>query len=152
MSAPVHVRAGAVHCLFAYDIGQWIDLAACARMIKDATEPARIEHRGNVPSYFQFDPPPLRVIQRIEPMEVGGRATTASAEAVLYDFGAVSVRYVIPFEGSLEDLAGLSCRLEETPMLGEDAARRVEQRIEVVRGAVTSLSFRPRHEDGWCSA
>jgi hypothetical protein len=147
MAPTVEVRAGAVHLLFAYDIGQWIDLPACARMIKDATEPARIEHRGNVPSYFQYDPPPLRVVQRIAPMEVGGRRTTGSVETVLFDFGAVSVRYEVPLEGSLEDVAEYSCRLEETSAFAEDAVRRIDDLIRVVGSAVQNLHFRRRAED-----
>ena len=90
------VEQGVVHLFFAYDIGPSIDLAAARRQITDLTELAHIKHKGHAPTYFQFDPPPLRVIQEVGALAVSKYKSDPTVDVVIYDFGGLSVSYSIP--------------------------------------------------------
>jgi len=144
----VLVARGTGYLYFAYDIGQAIDLAAAARHVPRPAEPALVRHRRLAPPYFQYEPPPLRVRIDTPPLEIGGRTTHAGAEAVLFDFGAVSLRYTVPLEGQLDGLIALSAAMEEEKgALADDARRRVGELYEAIRGVVASPGIAPFAED-----
>jgi len=145
--APFTIRKGNAYVLFAYDIGQGIDLAECQGHLTGATEPARIEHRHRAPAYFQFEPPPLRVTEAIAPISMGPYRTSGAVEAVLFDFGAISITYAIPFNGSLDDLAGFSTLLGADDLLRKDSLRHVERLLGVIRRGVRKVGLSSYTED-----
>ncbi len=150
------IQRGEVQVLFAYDVGLSIDLPSTRQQITDMArlaqsdqlaEPAAIQHKGHAPRYFQFDPLPLRVTQKRGAIEIGGHATKAAVELVLYDFGGVSVSYDIPFQGTLEELLELSCELSASTALREDSLERVQQLISVIESSVRKSGIAPLVED-----
>jgi hypothetical protein len=90
--------------------------------------------------HVDFRQPPLRVIQRSDPLRLGRFATATDVEVVFFDFGAVSVTYRIVLGDSLPDTHALSVRLDEDPTLFEDSRRRVAGLLEAIGPAVS----RPR--------
>ena len=74
------VRRGLVHVISAFDVGLSIDLARSKQHVAELTEVGDIKHKGHAPTYFQFDPPPLRMTKAIEPMEIASRRTSPSVE------------------------------------------------------------------------
>src|SRR5689334_6528007 len=142
-----HIDRGTARVLFAYDIGLSIELEKCKRFVAGLTADERIKHKGIAPRYFQFDPPPLHVVQGIDPISIGRWNSTGSAEITLFDFGGVSVSYEVPFEGSCEDLTHLSCALANTDVFRKDAHARVENLLDLVRDAVTKPGVAPLDED-----
>jgi hypothetical protein len=130
--APTPRLTGSVRVLFAFDIGHSIRLEACRAQVAELAPDERIRHKGHAPGYFQFDPPPLRLLRDIEPIAVAGRRTGAQAELLLYDFGGVSVGYTIPFEGTLPDLIELSCVLSGDPSLRNHAEPLLQHLLELI--------------------
>jgi hypothetical protein len=141
------VAKGFVHAVFAYDVGLSIDLARCRQHVTDLTEVTRIKHKGHAPQYFQFDPPPLRIVQEIPPIELEGRRTLPTVDVSVYDFGGVSVRYAFPFDGPLEDWIGFSCALSATAAVREDSRARVEHLLAVIEAAVDRPNIAGMTED-----
>lgn len=138
MSAGLSISKGTLHVIVAFDVGFAVDLTACRRSITDLTELAAIRHKGAAPAYFQFDPLPLRVTQRIPRLDLGsGFASTDEVEIVIYDFGGVSVIYDVPIQGALEPLIELSARLTASSSVREDARSRIEHLLAVIEPAVT---------------
>jgi hypothetical protein len=135
--AAPRVERGVAHVLCAFEVGQLIDLDAAARRIRSLTERATIRHKRRALKYFQYRPAPLRVMQAGQPVAVGAYQTAAHVDAVLFDFGAISITYTIAFEGGLGDLVALSAELYEDTALLADAHRRVEDLLAVVGPAVT---------------
>lgn len=131
----LRVIRGSCHVFFAFDVAHELDLEACVRRLRDPAQRVRIEHTRRAPSYFQFEPAPVRVRQEGKALVIDSHTLSASVDAVLYDFGAVSVGYAVPFAGSLEDLVQLSCALHESEPLRQDAALRVAQILEVLGDA-----------------
>jgi hypothetical protein len=142
----VVVRRGTVSVFFAFDTGQSIDLEEARRHL-GTLEPSVMAHRRRAPTYFQFDPPPLRVLQASEPHVVAGRSLSPQVECALFDFGAISVRYDLPFDGPLDDLVPISVAIGESEELSASARRRAAALLEVVRPAVTKLLLASPVED-----
>ena len=132
----MHVKQGVCHALFAGDVGQRIDLAACRPLLAEPTEQATLAHKHHAPEWFQFDPPPLRVTQAARALAVGRFQTLPVVETVVYDFGAVCVTYGIPVSGGPEELVELSCALAADKDLEADARARLEQVLATIRPAV----------------
>jgi len=144
----MRVAHGTAYLYFAFDVGQGIDLEAAARHVGMQAEPAVMRHRRPAPRYFQYEAPPLRMRIDVPALEIGGRRTHERAEAVLFDFGALSVRYTVPLEGPLEDLIALSAAMEEeTGPVVDDARRRAAEVFERIRGAITRPDISPLTED-----
>jgi hypothetical protein len=137
------IRGGVCHALFAYEIGLSIDLDEAERRVTQATERATLRHKRRAPRYFEFHPAPLRVMQQTAPIAVGVQPTAGNVELLLFDFGAVSVTYTIPFGGPLDALLALSDALYDHPGLLADSRRRVDQLLRDVDPAVK----RPRIAD-----
>lgn len=170
--APSRIRSGACYVMFAYDVGFSIDLDEAERRVKEATAREGLRHRRRAPRHFEFRPAPLRIIQPADPIRIGDRpgagwATAAAVEYVLYDFGAVSVSYMIPLGDlgpgapspraatagaapsstsipptgvgphDLDGLLALGDELYDNDALLADSRRRVEQLVAALGAAVT---------------
>ena len=138
---------GTCYLLFAYDVGWSIDLGAAEKSISAFKERSSIKHKPRTPQYLQFQPPPLRVLQEAPPLSVGGRETEGAVELLLYDFGALSVSYRIPFEGELSTLHDLSEELYENPRLLADSRRRAEELVSLVGPAIEGAVIADPVED-----
>lgn len=148
--ASVTIQKGEAQVLFAYDVGFSIDLAATKdRLARGAqgSEAAEIKHRGHAPTYFQFDPTPLRVVQSIGAIEIGRCTTKATVEIVVYDFGGVSICYDLPYQGPLDGWLELSCELAASTHLREDSLERVRKLVAAIEPAVVKASIAPITED-----
>jgi hypothetical protein len=141
------VRRGLVHVVSAFDVGLSIDLARSKQQLSDLTEVASIKHKGHAPTYFQFDPPPLRMTREIAPLEIAARRTNPSVDLTVYDFGGLSVSHTIPFSGAFEDLIDLSCALAGTDLFLRDSRRHVDDLLGVIGSAVDRATVAAPAED-----
>ena len=137
------ITAGHCYVMFAYDIGQGVNLEHASRLVTEVTERESIRHKRRTPRYFEYRPAPLRVIQHGDPLSIAGYTTIARVEAVVWDFGAASVTYAIPIAGPIDRLLALSDVLYENRALQEDSRRRVERLVQTIGPAVN----RPRIAD-----
>jgi hypothetical protein len=137
LTTSLHVDRGVCYALFAYDAGLAIDLDQSERRITAATARAGIPHKHRTPRYFEYRPAPLRVRLAMEPIPLGSFRTHDFADAVLYDFGAISVTYQIGLACPLTDLIALSEQLYDDARLIADSRRHVERLLETVAPAVT---------------
>jgi hypothetical protein len=147
MSGQTSTGKGTCHALFAYDIGIAIRLDEVERRITAVTERSGILSRRRAPEYFEFSPQPLRVIIETPALGLGRFSTAQGVEIMLYDFGAVSVRYRIPLEGGFDALLELSRGLYANAQLLEDSRRHVERLLGTLGAAVERPSIRPHVED-----
>ena len=131
------VQEGVCYALFAYDAGLAINLDESERRITALTQRAAIRHKHRAPRYFEYRPAPLRVSQEGEALAVGPFRTAPSVEAVLYDFGAVSVTYQVPLAGPLSHLITLAEELYESAVLLADSRRWAEHLLATIAPAVT---------------
>jgi len=140
MSAPASIststiQRGLCYAIFAYDAARSIDLAAAERRTHEESQRPTIAHKHRTPSYFEYQPPPLRLSQDTPAIVFGKFATRAGADVTIYDFGAVSVVYTVPIEGRFEDLLLLSEELYDNESLLANSRLRVEEVLQRIGGA-----------------
>ena len=131
------VSSGTCFATFAYEVGLSIDLDEAERRIAAMTQRATIRHKHRAPKYFDYHPSPLRVTQAGDSLTVGFYKTAAAVDAVIYDFGAVSVTYSIPLAGAFFELLAVSEDLYENASLMADSRRRVEELLAAIAPAVS---------------
>src|SRR6266576_6648520 len=146
IKSPV-IRNGLCYVSFAYDAARSIDLGAAERRIHQVTERPTIAHKRRTPSYFEYQPPPLRFSQDAEPLAIGKFVTRPSVELMIYDFGAVAVIYALPITGPLDELLSLSEELYDNEALLSDSRLRVDQLLKVVDNAASQSHPSPFVED-----
>lgn len=129
--------------LFAFDIGFQIDLDAAERIIRDATRKRVVRSRRPAPVWFDYAPPPLRLAEDSEPIDLPSCATERGVEMLVYDFGAALLTYRMPLPDTLDQLPRLSAELYEQSALEADARARILRLIETIRPAIE----RPRLAD-----
>ncbi len=144
--APAITR-GRCHVLYAFDIGLGIDLNHADRVILTAKQRETIKDKRRAPETVISQPAPLRMTRSAEPVHVSGFATDAQVDVVLYDFGAVAVRYVMPLTGSLADIERLSGDLYDNEILARSARRIVEEVARAIAPAVRRPGFADLVED-----
>ncbi|MGH7675564.1 MAG: hypothetical protein ACREMV_09870 [Gemmatimonadales bacterium] len=137
---------GTCHALFAYEVGYAVHLAVAQRRLA-AAERQTVKQRRRAPAYFEYQPAPLRVARDAEPVAAGGYRTAAGVELVLYDFGAISVRYAIPIAGPFADLPELSEDLWGNELLAADSRGHVERALRALGDAVVRPGVAPFVED-----
>ena len=141
------IQKGSCSVLFAYDAARSIKLEEAERRLHEATQRQTIPHKRRAPSYFEYQPPPLRVSQEIEPLNIGGVSARENIDIMVYDFGAVAVTYTLPITGAFSDLLRLAEELYDNEFLLADSRLRVEQFLKVIGDAATQASLAPIVED-----
>lgn len=147
MATELTIQSGLYYVMFAYDAARSINLDSAERRIHEATQRQTIKHKKRAPSYFEYQPPPLRVSQDVEPVNLGDYRPRASIDLVVYDFGAISVIYAVPIQGPLPNLLGLSEELYDNEYLLKDSRFRIEQFLEVIGAAATKAGLADFVED-----
>jgi len=150
VNEPIHVQ-GLCWVVFAYDIGMGIDLTRAGPLLDRAMDQS-IHKDGErrtrrAPKYFEFRPAPLRVTRPIAPIALKACQTLPVADCTLYDFGAMTVTYLVHADGPLEGLLELSETLYENRALLEGSRAIAEQVLQEVWSAVTRPALAPPVED-----
>ncbi len=99
-STEPNIQRGICYVLFAYDTALSINLDDAERRTHDATQRDTLRHKRRAPSYFEYQPPPLRITQTVEPFNLGAHQSRENVDLVVYDFGAVSVAVFRSTRGS----------------------------------------------------
>lgn len=142
------IERGLVHVYFAFDVGLAIDLAEADRYIVAEKERSRVKSKKQAGKYFDFVPGPLRIMQTCPEIEVASCFKTKStAEALLFDFGTVSIRFKIPLSASFVDTLRLSEELYDNVILRNHARTVVEQILGEIAPAVSKMAVADHVED-----
>lgn len=139
--------AGYALAFFAFDIGFQVDLDAAEPLVREATRSRVVRTRRPAPKWFDYNPPPLRLVVEGESVDVGGRSTETAAEIVIYDFGAALVTYRLPLPETLAELPGLGLSLYEHTALEADARERVRRVVDEIRPSIERPKLSEAVED-----
>ena len=112
---------GCCHVYHALDIGFAVDLKRCTALLREAREGRGFQHQPRTPASVNLRPLPVFISQTIEPLRGRTFRTADAVTMTIYDFGAVSVQYRVPFEGPLAELAEVSGELYDCPQFAADA-------------------------------
>ena len=141
------IQTGLCYVTFAYDAARSIDLDKAGARIHEATERSTLRHKRPAPSYFEYQPAPLRLTQDTEALKLGSFFTRPSVELLFYDFGAVAVTYTVDIGGPFAELLTLSEELYDNEPLLADSRLRVGQLLQVIGDAAAQAHSSPVVED-----
>ena len=147
MPEHVIITKGTCFALFAYDVGLSVNLTDAERRIIAGTERGRLRHKTRAPQYFEYRPAPLRLVQEGNVFDLSQYRASPTVEAMVYDFGAVTITYRFPIDGSFARLLDLSESLYENEQLLAESRTRVEQLLHVLGPAVERPSIAQEVED-----
>jgi hypothetical protein len=133
--------------LAAFDIAQAIDLDIAERLVTDAKERVAVRHSRKAPPYFTYTPPPLRIVRTAPVIAAGAFRTNPTIELVIFDFGAVSVRFRIDFDGPASQLLDLSEAVFDNAAILSEAHKQVESLLGALASAVRTPRIDARLED-----
>ena len=132
--------------MFAFEAGYSIDLArAEARLPASARE--ALPQSRRLPADSDFTQKPLRIALEREAHRVGNHTTASLVETTIYDFGAISVAFRVPFDGDLAGLATLAASLWNNATLAAEARASVEQTMRALADAIVRPDLRSTAED-----
>lgn len=113
--------SGSLLALFLYDVADEIRLDELRRILPAPTTTVRKpDFRQPVPEYVHFASPP--VIEAIEEQSLRG-------QVAFYDYGVVSIKLEITFEGSWSDLIALSARWINQPALEKTSRELLDHQL-----------------------
>lgn len=141
------IQSGVCYAVFAYDAARAIDLDAADRRIRENTRRPSIRHKKRTPSYFEYQPPPLRVSREADAIGIGRFTTSTALDLMVYDFGAIAVIYALPLAGAFEALLDLSEELYDNESLLADSRHQVDQLMDVIGDAAALPHVSPVVED-----
>lgn len=145
-SSPVRISGHAL-ALFAFDIGFQVNLDAAQPLVREGTRHRVVRARRPAPVWFEYSPPPLRLIAEGEPVSVGTAATESPVEVLIYDFGAALLTYRLPLPETLAELPELGAILYDHAALEADARKRISQVLEAIRPSVERPKLAEAVED-----
>ena len=143
----LRIERGFCHIMFAYDAARFIDLNKAEKRTHEASERQTIRHKRRTPSYFDFQPPPLRVTYGTAPLDIEACSARPTVDLILYDFGAICASYSLPIAGSFDQLLRLSEELYDNSFLLADSRNRIQELLKVLGDAATHANLATVVED-----
>lgn len=157
MSAPLQAEpdpggaprvTGSCFVCLAYDVGLSINLDLAGSHAGEVTRRQQLPtQRRRGASWLAYEPAPLRLFFKTGPISFAGHETDGHVECTVFDFGAVSIRYRVELDCTLDELPGLSDALYANHALLEDSRRRVDEVCRMIAPAVSQLAVAPLVED-----
>jgi hypothetical protein len=141
------LRRGVCYVMFAFELGLSVKLDVAAQRLKKDVERTKFRRNRRAPKYFDYDPPPLRILQHGQQINVGKFFTKPQAELTLFDFGGCSVSYQIDIAGSMSHLIELGEVLYDNAFLLEDARERVRQLMFELGDSINRPNLSESSED-----
>lgn len=136
---------GVCHVFLAMEVGMAIDLAQAEAKLRGAGR-IRLPLVRN-PGGADWSSAPLRLEQEAPPIELEGHRVQPLVQVSLYDFGAVSLAYRVPFRADAAALACLSAGAAGHAALVADARARVAALTRSMGDAIQRPCVREGIED-----
>ncbi len=142
-----HLAKGVCYVSFAFELGLAVQLDRAAQRLKQNVERTKFRRNRRAPKYFDYDPPPLRILQHGQQINAGKFFTKPQAELTLFDFGGCSVTYQIDIAGPISHLIELGEVLYDHAYLLQDAQERVGQLMQEIGDSISRPQLSESIED-----
>jgi hypothetical protein len=143
----VSIKSGYCYALLAFEVAHSIDLVRAEGLLAQGTKRASLVPKHKAPKYFGYSTAPLSVSLDTTPIRLGKFTTEPLVEILIYDFGAISLKYRIWLSQEIEALPELSAALYENDELLTHARSRVEELMGALSPALTKAFLADLVED-----
>lgn len=145
-NSDLSIKNGMAHLYFAFDVGFAINLDETVRRITSGTPQAYTRRRTN--KYLKLTPSPVRIPQVFPEHTIfSSFKTQPQAEALIFEFGAVSVALKVPFSGDLPEVTQFIQSIYENENLKQYARSFLDQTLKDIAPAITKMSVSSQTED-----
>jgi hypothetical protein len=136
------------HLYFAFDVGFSINLEETVRRITVGAAQPPVYSRPRTNKYLKLTPSPVRISQAFPEHPVfSSFKTQPQAEALVFEFGAISVALRVPFSGSLPHVTQFIQSIYANESLKQYARSFLDQILKDISPAITKMSVSPQVED-----
>lgn len=148
-ATPAPRLSGSCRVMFAFDVAMAIDLDAAAKAVGDHAGQGRANIRvtRRAPASLGYQATPLRVSLPAPQIDLDGWRNQPTCEALIFDFGGISVAFEIPFSDTIDGLIPLGQRLYDNPQFASAARDAAEKVCRLIGPTLLRPGFDPAVED-----
>lgn len=142
------IKNGMAHLYFAFDVGFAINLEEAVNRISTlAPKPASYSRR-RVNRYLKLTPSPVRISQAFPEHSVfEAFQTLPQAEALIFEFGSVSIALKVPFSGDPQQVTQFIQSIYENGSLKDYARSFLDHVLRDIGPAVSKMAVSSQVED-----
>ncbi|MBI4451703.1 hypothetical protein HY642_07040 [Candidatus Woesearchaeota archaeon] len=131
---------------YCYDVGSDIHLDGIATILGQKPETSSIKVERLAHKYVEYAKAPLLVRLGAVSIALGAsKSVEAEAEAKLYDFGVIAIRFWMPFSGTFEELRKLAQAVVER----EAVANAAKAKLEAIKAEIKHCIMNPQYDHDW---
>jgi hypothetical protein len=120
-SDPLMITQGFVMLYYCFDAGYEIYLAGLEKIRGKTAHQSPLIYKRLTPPYIQYKVPPLLIRLGKKRAVVDGKELAISVDAKIYDFGVITIRFILPLSCTIDQLNELSTLWTESPVLRKKA-------------------------------
>jgi hypothetical protein len=134
---PLKITNGIAMLYYCFDIGYEIQLKGLERIRGKRTKETFLSFTRLTPPYIQYKVPPLLIRLGKRKIEIDGREFISSVDVKVYDFGVITIRFIVPISGNLTQLYELASLLTESRVLRKKAISEfLKIRADIIQAVV----------------
>jgi hypothetical protein len=137
---------GEVTIFIAYEVAHSIDLSR-AKELQNTLVADPLSPREKTPSFQGFQVPPLTFSLPCDSLSIHDHTTSPCVDVTLFDFGAISLRFSIPFHTLLSTLRDLSVILYDNDSFNHQGTAIVNRLLRDLKPAFSNPLLSPLRED-----
>lgn len=116
------ITSGSVMLYYCFDAGYEIQISQLEKIRGKTARQSLLSYTRLTPPYIQYKTPPLLIHLGKRRISIDGHECAMSIDAKVYDFGVITIRFVLPISCDLGELCPLSRSLTENKVLRKRAA------------------------------
>lgn len=136
------ITKGIAMLYYCFDAGYEIHLTGLDKIRGKTARQSLLSYTRLTPPYIQYKVPPLLI--RIGKRKVGieGKEFVVSIDAKVYDFGVITIRFMLPISGEIDEFNELSTLLTESAALRKKATSEFLR----IRADIRQSIIKPRED------
>ncbi|MBU0470209.1 MAG: hypothetical protein KKA62_00640 [Nanoarchaeota archaeon] len=134
----IKITDGSLYLYFCYDFSEEIELDKIRTVLGKKTEKFKLYTKSLNPSYMQYSVPPLFADFGNLKLQFFDKKADAHLLVKFYNFGVVTLRFKVNFEGNLDKLLKLSYSTEKANIFNKEAVELVKQIKEEIKYALVN--------------
>ena len=131
------ITKGFVTLFYCFDAGYEIRLTGLDKIRGKTARQSLLTYKRLTPPYIQYKVPPLLIRIGKRKAVIEGREFTITIDAKVYDFGVITIRFMLPISGTIDQLDQLSTLLTENVVLRKKAITEFQKiRSDILQSVV----------------
>lgn len=140
------ITSGFVMLYYCFDAGYEIQISQLEKIRGKTARQSFLSYTRLTPPYIQYKVPPLLIRLGRRRVSLDGHEFLMSIDAKVYDFGVITIRFVLPISRDLSELSTLSRLLTESKVLRKRATSEfLKIRNDIIQSVVKPRDGAEKH-------